>query len=52
MVMSLSPIEGFQTAAFAASRHEVFVVSELGEADNLAIARAVASPAYHHLAAA
>ena len=51
-VMSLSPIEGFQTAAFAASRHEVFVVSELAEADNLAIARAVASPVYHHLVTA
>ena len=51
-VISLSPVEGFQAAAFAASRHEVFVVSELDEADNLAIARAIASPVYHHLVAA
>lgn len=51
-VISLSPVEGFQAAAFAASRHDVFVVSELDEADNLAIARAIASPVYHHLVAA
>ena len=51
-VLSLSPVEGFQAAAFAASRHEVFVISELDDADNLAIARAIASPVFHHLIAA
>ena len=48
-VISLSPVEGFQAAAFGAARHEVFIISELAEADNLAIARAIAPPVYRHL---
>ena len=51
-VIGLPQVEGFRAAAFAAPRHWVFVVSELGDVDNLAVARAVADPVYRHLAGA
>ncbi len=48
-VIACSQVEGFNVSCFETSRHAVFVVSDLSEAENLAIARALAPNVYRHL---
>jgi anti-sigma factor RsiW len=45
-----APAAGFRVACFRAPEHAVFVVSDLGEQDNLALARSVAPSLQRHLA--
>lgn len=45
-----TPAAGFRVACFRAPEHAVFVVSDLGEQDNLALARSVAPSLQKHLA--
>lgn len=48
-VTALPVQDGFHLAFFQAPRHVVFVVSELDEADVMAVARSVSAPVYRHL---
>jgi hypothetical protein len=50
-VAACSQNADFRVACFRAPHHAVFVVSDLGEQDNLAIARSVAPSLQQHLAA-
>lgn len=45
-----APQAGFRVACFRAPQHAVFVVSDLGEQDNLALARSMAPALQRHLA--
>lgn len=51
-VIACSRSEGFQVSCFETARHAVFVVSDLSEADNLAVARAFAPSVQEHIARA
>ncbi|CAN5394649.1 MAG: anti-sigma factor family protein [Pyrinomonadaceae bacterium] len=47
--MSCSQLAGYQVACFETPRHAVFVVSDLGEAENLKLASSLVSPVSAHL---
>lgn len=51
-VIACSQVGGYQTSCFQTARHAVFVVSDLSEAENLALARRLARPVYEHIARA
>jgi len=51
-VISCSEAEGYQVSCFETARHAVFIVSELSETDNLAVARVLAPSVAKHLARA
>lgn len=48
-VIACSQAERYQVSCFETPRHAVFVVSDLSEADNLSIARALAPSVFEHL---
>ena len=48
-VVACSQAEQYQVSCFETPRHAVFVVSDLSEADNLSIARALAPSVFEHL---
>ncbi len=48
-VIACSHSEGFQVSCFETARHAVFVVSDLSETDNLAVARAFAPSVQEHI---
>lgn len=51
-VVACSRIDGFQVSCFETRRHSVYIVSELTEAENLAVARALAPSVSAHIARA
>lgn len=48
-VISCSRVEGFQISCFQTARHAVFLVSDLSEGENLALARQLAPPVHEHI---
>ena len=52
LVAAAQAEDGFHIAAFRASRHLVFVVSELEDADVMAVAQSVSGPVFRHLTGA
>lgn len=48
-VIPCSQFDGYQVSCFQTTRHAIFVVSELSEAENLALARALAPSVYAHI---
>jgi len=48
-VITCSQIDGYQVSCFQTARHAVFIVSDLPEGDNLALARAVAPSVFPHI---
>jgi len=48
-VIASSQTDGFQVAGFETVRHAIFVVSDLSEAENLALARALAPVLLEHI---
>jgi hypothetical protein len=48
-VIACSQFDGYQVSCFQTSRHAVFIVSDLPEGDNLALARAVAPSVFAHI---
>lgn len=48
-VITCSQFDGYQVSCFETARHAVFIVSELPEGDNLALARALAPPVFAHI---
>ena len=48
-VIACSQFEGYQVSCFQTARHAVFIVSDLPEGDNLALARAVAPSVFAHI---
>lgn len=48
-VIACSTAGGFQIACFRTAQHGVFVVSDLGEGENLALARRLAPSVYEHI---
>lgn len=48
-VIACAQLDGYQVSCFETARHAVFVVSELSEADNLNLARAVAPSVFEHI---
>jgi hypothetical protein len=48
-VTACSQLEGYQVSCFQTVRHAVFVVSDLSESENLALARALAPSVYAHI---
>ena len=48
-VTACSQLEGYQVSCFQTMRHAVFVVSDLSESENLALARALAPSVYAHI---
>ncbi|HEU4768711.1 MAG TPA: hypothetical protein VFS77_15115 [Pyrinomonadaceae bacterium] len=48
-VMTCAKARGYQISCFRTPGHAVFVVSDLGETDNLALARKLAPPVYKHI---
>lgn len=48
-VIACSTAEGYRISCFRTMRHAVFVVSELEEAENLALARELAPSIYEHI---
>lgn len=48
-VIACSTAEGYRISCFRTMRHAVFVVSELEEAENLALARKLAPSIYEHI---
>jgi hypothetical protein len=48
-VISCSQFEGYQVSCFQTARHAVFIVSDLPEGENLALARALAPSVYAHI---
>ena len=48
-VIACSTAEGYQIACFRTVRHAVFVVSDLEEGANLALARRLAPSVYEHV---
>jgi len=50
-VIACSQLDGYQVSCFQTARHAVFVVSDLPEGDNLALARALAPSVFAHITA-
>jgi hypothetical protein len=48
-VITCSQFDGYQVSCFQTARHAVFIVSDLPEGDNLALARAVAPSVFAHI---
>lgn len=48
-VIACSQFDGYQVSCFQTARHAVFVVSDLPEGENLALARALAPSVYAHI---
>jgi hypothetical protein len=48
-VIACSQFDGYQVSCFQTARHAVFIVSDLPEGDNLALARAVAPSVFAHI---
>ena len=48
-VMACSQSEGYQIACFETARHAIFVVSDMAEGENLAVARLLATSVYNHI---
>jgi hypothetical protein len=48
-VMACSQSEGYQIACFETARHAIFVVSDMAEGENLALARLLAPSLYNHI---
>jgi hypothetical protein len=48
-VIACSQFDGYQVSCFQTARHAVFVVSDMPEADNLALTRALAPSVYAHI---
>ncbi len=48
-VIACSQFEGYQVSCFQTARHAVFIVSDLPEGDNLALARAVAPSVFAYI---
>lgn len=48
-VTTCSQFDGYQVSCFETARHAVFIVSDLPEGDNLALARALAPPVFAHI---
>ena len=48
-VISCSQSDGYQVSCFETARHAVFIVSDLPEGDNLALARALAPSVFAHI---
>jgi hypothetical protein len=48
-IVAYSGVDEYQVACFETARHALFVVSRLPEAENLAFARAIASPVSDHV---
>ena len=51
-IISCSEAEGYQVSCFETARHAVFIVSDLSESENLAVARALAPSISEHIARA
>lgn len=51
-VVACPPSGGYQVSCFETERHAVFVVSDLGAAENLSLAEALAPSVYEHLSRA
>jgi len=48
-VISCSQFDGYKVSCFETARHAVFIVSDLPEGDNLALARALAPSVFTHI---
>lgn len=48
-VIACSQLDGYQVSCFATAQHAVFVISDLPEGENLALARALAPAVFAHL---
>jgi len=48
-VITCSEFDGYKISCFETARHAVFVVSDLTESDNLALARALAPSVFAHI---
>ncbi len=48
-VITCSQFDGYQVSCFETARHAVFVVSDLPEGENLALARALAPSVFEHI---
>jgi hypothetical protein len=48
-VITCSQFDGYKVSCFQTARHAVFIVSELPEGDNLALARALAPSVFAHI---
>jgi hypothetical protein len=48
-VIACSQFDGYQVSCFQTARHAVFIVSDLPEGDNLALARGVAPAVFAHI---
>jgi hypothetical protein len=48
-VIACSTVAGYQISCFHTARHAVFVVSDLSEGENLALAREMATSVYEHV---
>jgi hypothetical protein len=48
-VMACSQSEGYQIACFETANHAIFVVSDMAEGENLAVARLLAPSVYNHI---
>jgi hypothetical protein len=48
-VMACSQFEGYQIACFETASHAIFVVSDMAEGENLAVARLLAPSVYNHI---
>jgi len=48
-VIACSQFDGYQVSCFQTARHAIFVVSDLPEGDNLALARALAPSVFAHI---
>ena len=48
-VIACSQLDGYQVSCFQTARHAVFIVSDLPEGDNLALARALAPSVFAHI---
>jgi hypothetical protein len=48
-VIAGSQLDGYQVSCFQTARHAVFIVSDLPEGDNLALARALAPSVFAHI---
>ena len=48
-VVACSQLKGYQVSCFGTAQHAVFVISDLPEAQNLVVARALAPAVYQHI---
>jgi anti-sigma factor RsiW len=48
-VIACSQFDGYQVSCFQTARHAIFIVSDLPEGDNLALARALAPSVFAHI---